>query len=781
MRKFKKALAKLVVVAMLITTAAGFAPAKNVAAAALSEYLNMEFGIKYTGERAAVKNEAGNAWSIEFFNVADSAFQAGDVFFVSCKVSGAASFKQACVQSGVNNWDWATAPKTWANDGIADGTTVCGNMVATKAGDNVSFKIQFDNVVADATVGAEKNITLTDLYIMKLGNTNDEASALPENKALTLGTKYTGTVSAVKNENVYEAQYFTVNDSSYSEGDSYIISYSLSNAGDFRQVATQSNLNNWSWGDAKKVWAGDGLPNGQEVAGSFTAASAGSGISFKIRLDSPTAEATPGDSVELSLTNLTVVKVTNTDSITLPESMAINKDRKYSGAVSAVKDGGSWNVQYFNVNDSAIDTGDMFKISFKISGASAFKQLAVQSNVDGWGWADAPKMWKNDGIADGTTFSAVIKATQDCDKITFKLWFDNPVDETFDTTPVAMTLTDLQIKDIAPVADLGEAYKNHFAVGAAVSASMIDDVEYQHIIKSCFRTITAENEMKPDALLNQKASQEAAEADADAEPVLNLEYSGMSKILDFAKDNGLKVRGHSLLYAQQTPDWFFNEGYTANGAKVDATTMEARMESYIRQVIEFVDTNYPGVVTAWDVVNEALDNDGTVKSDNWSDIMGDDYIATAFSYAYLYKADGTKLYYNDFNMEESAKKAAVLELASSLEGIDGIGMQEHISLTYPMVANIGAAIDAYKAAGLDVQITELDVQIEADETVEAQADRYADLFTLFKSKSDKISNVTLWGIDDGTSWRKAKRPLLFYSDLTPKPAFNSVLAAASDN
>lgn len=102
-------------------------------------------------------------------------------------------------------------------------------------------------------------------------------------------------------------------------------------------------------------------------------------------------------------------------------------------------------------------------------------------------------------------------------------------------------------------------------------------------------------------------------------------------------------------------------------------------------------------------------------------------------------------------------------------------MQEHITLSYPDVTAIGTAIDAYKAAGLDVQISELDVQIEADETVEAQATRYADLFTLFKDKSDKISNVTVWGINDGSSWKSAKRPLLFYDDLTPKPAFDSIL------
>lgn len=776
----KKTLARLLVFAMLLTTAAGFAPAKNVAAAPLSQYLNVEYGIKYTGERAAVRNEAGNAWSIEYFNVPDSAFQTGDVFFVSCKISGATSFKQACIQSGANNWDWNTAPKTWVENGIADDTTVCGKIVATKNGDQLSFKIQFDNVVADATVGASQDITLTDLYIMKLGTTEDEATALPANKALNLGTKYTASISAVKNEDVYEAQYFTVNDASYSAGDTYIISYSINGAGDFRQVATQSSLTNYSWADSKKVWAGDGLPNGQDVSGSFTTAAAGNGISFKVRLDSPLETATLGNSVDITLNDLVVVKVANDDSTAIPSSMELTKGRKYSGALNAEKDTttGSWNVQYFNVN-TPIDENSQFKISFKISGADTFKQLAVQTNVNGWSWDKAPKVWKNDGIADDTTFSAIIKATQDCEKISFKLWLDSPVEESFDTTSVPVTLTNLEIKDIAPVANLGEKYQNYFAVGAAVSAAMVSDVEYQNRITGCFKTITAENEMKPDALLNKTASQEAAATNPTAEPVLNLEYSGMTKILDFAEENNLKVRGHALIYAAQTPDWFFHENYTDDGANVSASVMRTRMESYIKQVIQFVDTNYPDVVTSWDVVNEAMADDGKLVSNNWTSTIGSSYIGTAFQYASKYASATTKLYYNDYNMENSKKRSKLVDeiLIDLPTGarIDGIGMQEHITLSYPTVTAIGSAIDAYKTAGLDVQITELDVQIEADETVEAQATRYADLFTLFKSKSDKISNVTVWGINDGSSWKSAKRPLLFYDDLTPKPAFDSIL------
>ena len=308
---------------------------------------------------------------------------------------------------------------------------------------------------------------------------------------------------------------------------------------------------------------------------------------------------------------------------------------------------------------------------------------------------------------------------------------------------------------------------------------MVADVEYQNRIKGVFGTITAENEMKPDALLNQTASQ-AAE---DGMPVLNLQNSGMSKILDFAKDNDLKVRGHALLYAAQTPDWFFHVGYTDDGANVSSAVMEDRMESYIKQVVEFADTNYPGVVTCWDVVNEALDDDGSYKTNNWKTIMSSSYVAKAFKYASQYASSSSKLYYNDYNTEASGKQDVIIELAAAIsdEGgrIDGVGMQEHVTLSNPQISSIQSAIEFFADEGLDVQITELDVQIDENQTLAAQAERYEALFTLFKNNSASISNVTLWGINDGNSWKSAKRPLLFFDDLTPKPAFESVLGVVT--
>ena len=423
----------------------GNAPQKSAKAADLSSYLNMEFGIKYTGQATAEANSTEDAWNIQYFNVADSAYASGDVFYVSCKVSGASNFKQVAIQSSANNWDWSSAPKKWTDAGTADNTVIAGKITATQAGTNLSLKMQFDNVVDDTATSTTQSITLTDLYIMKVSEASQTSTALPESKQISLGTKYTGTVAADSNSGVYEVQYFNVSDSSYSAGDTDIISYTLGGATGFKQVATQSNLNGWSWDDAKKVWAGSGLATSQDVTGDFVASSSGNGISFKVRLDTlvdSTEEL--GDSINITLTDLVVVKVANDDTIALPSSLTINKDRNYSGAVTAEQSSDSWNVQYFNVNDSAFEAGDQIKVSFDVSGASGFKQLVVQSTADNWAWDSAPKIWRNDGIEDGTTFSAIITATQAADMFTFKLWFDNPVDEDFSDTSVPMTLSNLK-------------------------------------------------------------------------------------------------------------------------------------------------------------------------------------------------------------------------------------------------------------------------------------------------------------------------------------------------
>lgn len=477
MKRFlKKHVAKILVLAMVFTTVTGFTLVKEAKAdEPLSEYLNMEYGIKYSGPAKAVPDEAGTAWNIQYFNVEKSAYNVGDEFYVSCTFSGASKFQQIAIQSDVNNWAWDAAPKIWSDTGVTDGTVVAGKITATDAGDNLAFKMQFDHqiVSTEGTEDAETpeptedvetpepvEIMLSNLYIVKLGNTEKTPEALPEDNEIMLGTQYAGKATAALSEtqqDVYETQYFSVNDSAYSEGDTYVFSYTIEGADGFKQVVTQSNLNEWAWDTSPKLWAGEGLAKSQSFAGAITAVSSGDGVSFKIRLDSPLTEGTEENpsakSVELTITNLIVVKVVNNDTIQIPETLQINKNRYYGGPVTAKydKETESWNVQYFNVNNSKIEKGQKFEISFTIvSGANIFKQMVVQSNVDGWGWDDAPKYYNEEGIEDNTEFAGVITATEDQDQITFKLWFDNPTEagEEFIGLPAELTLDNLIITEV---------------------------------------------------------------------------------------------------------------------------------------------------------------------------------------------------------------------------------------------------------------------------------------------------------------------------------------------
>lgn len=468
-RILKKHVAKIVVFAMVLTTVTGFTLVKEAKAdEPLSEYLNMEYGIKYSGTTEAVPDEAGTAWNIQYFNVENSAYSEGDEFYVSCTFSGASEFQQIAMQSSVNDWNWDAAPKIWANTGVTDGTVLAGKITATADGDNLAFKMQFDHPIENPEPTAYTEtpepvmITLSNLYIVKLGNNKAEATALPlpEDDQITLGAQYSGPVTANLNKtqkDVYETQYFAVNDSAYAEGDTYVFSYTVEGANGFRQVVTQSNLNEWDWATSPKLWAGEGLAESQSFAGAITAVSSGDGVSFKIRVDSPVNESTEEnpaeESIALTIKNLIVVKVVNNDTLELPETLQINKNRYYSGKATAEydKETESWDVQYFNVNNSEIKAGQQFEVSFNVSGAKAFQQLVVQSNVDGWAWEDAPKIYKEGGIPDDEPFDAVITATEDQKQITFKLWFDSPTEEGLEGKAVPITLNNLIITDVTPV------------------------------------------------------------------------------------------------------------------------------------------------------------------------------------------------------------------------------------------------------------------------------------------------------------------------------------------
>jgi endo-1,4-beta-xylanase len=268
------------------------------------------------------------------------------------------------------------------------------------------------------------------------------------------------------------------------------------------------------------------------------------------------------------------------------------------------------------------------------------------------------------------------------------------------------------------------------------------------------------------------------------------------------------IVGHTLLWHNQTPAWVFQG---TDGKPTDRATLLARLEGHIKTVVG----RYKGRIHGWDVVNEALNEDGTMRDTAWRRIIGDDYIAKAFEFAQA--ADpGAELYYNDFNLAKPAKRAAAIRIARDLKAkglrVDGIGEQGHWLIDSPSIDALEATITDIAAAGFRVHITELDIDplpreagMEGadlarttayrertnmyrdglpDDVQSRLAARYADVFRLFLKHKDKIARVTFWGVSDAQTWLnnfpvrgRTNHPLLWDRKGAAKPAYDAVADA----
>jgi endo-1,4-beta-xylanase len=322
--------------------------------------------------------------------------------------------------------------------------------------------------------------------------------------------------------------------------------------------------------------------------------------------------------------------------------------------------------------------------------------------------------------------------------------------------------------------------QNGMKAGTCLSDIMISQSKYSDLITGNFNSITLENNMKPDYILNKAASIETGD--------IVVEFSQKTtKLLDFAKNNGLSARGHVLIWYSQTPDWIFYENFDNKKNLVDRDTMLARMESYIKQTFELLDTlGYSDIFYGYDIVNEALMEDGSYRDCLWKQVIGEDYIWYAFYYADKYAPESIKLYYNDYN--EQFKTNYIVKLAQSLVDdkgrslIDGIGCQGHL-YTQDSIDKYIETLKAFSSLGLDVQITELDVSLgtwqnilkATEENLKAQGQYYYELvnriITENKAGNTCISAITFWGFADNLSWRNNRSPLLFDSSLNPKYAY----------
>ena len=364
-----------------------------------------------------------------------------------------------------------------------------------------------------------------------------------------------------------------------------------------------------------------------------------------------------------------------------------------------------------------------------------------------------------------------------------------------------LLLTSFVIQAEAPESlILKDTFKNAFKIGVATNEAIVTgkDMVSQLIISKQFNTITVENAMK-------------------AEPINPLpgqyNFSPADAFIAYGKQHNMFIVGHTLVWHNQTPDWFFKN---SEGKKNSRHEQMQKLEDHIK----IIAGRYAGKVDAWDVVNEVFADDGSYRPTTWVNAIGDGdtLMKASFKLAAKY-APNTELYYNDFNAWRPKKRDGIIRMINMLkkEGIriDGIGIQGHWGLNFPKNQYIEEAIDAYAAAGVKVIISELDIDVlpltkegqiigsgmlhpqfqldefEAfldpykkslpDDIQKKLTDRYTELFKIFYNKRDKIDRVTLWGLDDGMSWKndypipnRTNYPMLWDRSKSMKPAVYSI-------
>jgi endo-1,4-beta-xylanase len=347
----------------------------------------------------------------------------------------------------------------------------------------------------------------------------------------------------------------------------------------------------------------------------------------------------------------------------------------------------------------------------------------------------------------------------------------------------------------APLA-LKDVFKGSFLIGAALNSAQFteSDTRDATLVKRQFDSISPDNVLK----------WEMVHPEPD-----RYDFDLPDKYVAFGEKNHMFVVGHALVWHEQTPKWIFED---AKGNPIERETLLKRMREHIQTVVG----HYKGRIDGWDVVNEAVNDDGTLRQTPWLKIIGKEYIAKAFEFAH--EADPkAELYYNDYSLENEVKRNAAVELLRNLRAqsvpVTGVGLQGHYRIDWPSVDQVDATIAAFANLGVKVMITELDIDVLPpalqyrgadislnvelqpklnpytnglpDSVQQALAKRYADLFEVFLKRRGALTRVTFWGVTDAGSWLnwwpvrgRTSYPLLFDRDGRPKPAFDAVIQVA---
>ena len=346
----------------------------------------------------------------------------------------------------------------------------------------------------------------------------------------------------------------------------------------------------------------------------------------------------------------------------------------------------------------------------------------------------------------------------------------------------AMAESEPAVKDI---------FGDKFLIGAAINVNQSNgsDTMGANIVKRHFNSIVAENCMKSEEIHPEKNRYNWADAD---------------NFVKFGEENGLTVTGHCLVWHSQLAPWF---PYDDNGEYVTADTLKQRMKDHISTVAG----RYKGKIKGWDVVNEAILEDGSYRKSPFYEILGEEFIPLAFQYAHEADPDA-ELYINDYAMNMPAKRDKYVEIVNDLKKrglrVDAIGMQGHMGMDYPEIEEFEKSIEAFASTGCKVMVTEWDMSalptlnrganvsdnVEYAKELNPYPDglpedisnvwneRMASFFELFLKHSDKISRVTLWGVSDGDSWKndwpmkgRKEYPLLFDRNYELKPFMKQLI------
>lgn len=327
---------------------------------------------------------------------------------------------------------------------------------------------------------------------------------------------------------------------------------------------------------------------------------------------------------------------------------------------------------------------------------------------------------------------------------------------------------------------LKDFYKDYFSIGVAVNPRDLRSDEANLILQQ-FNSLTAENSMKMGPIHPEESRYDWRDSDS---------------IVNFAQQHGLKVRGHNLLWHQQTPRWLFRD--TLAHTNVSKEVLFQRLKDHINTVVK----RYKGKIYAWDVVNEVIADDSATyfRSTQWTQICGEEFVEKAFEYAHAADPDAI-LFYNDYNTENPVKREKIYRMLKRMLAakipVHGVGLQAHWSINNPTREELEKSIQLFSSLGLQIQFTELDVSVYAGrqggqliqgqaqtavltpEMEQKQLEKYKMIFEVFRKYKKEITGVTFWNISDKYSWLDGRGrknfPLLFDQNLRPKKAYQEVV------